>query len=49
MSKNWEDGLRIGQYHNPGTRKKKKRKLPPRPRGRRAGIHKKRMMKRREG
>jgi len=49
MSKNWEDGLRTGEYKNPGTRKKKKRKLSPRPRGLKKGIHKRRMAKRREG
>jgi len=49
VSKNWEDGLRIGEYKNPGTMKKKKRKLPPRPRGLKVGIHKRRMTKRREG
>ena len=49
MSKNWEDGLRVGEYHNPGTMKKKKKKLQRRPRGLRVGIHKKRMANRREG
>jgi len=47
VSKNWEDGLRIGEYKNPGTMKKKKKKLPIRPRGLRVGIHKRRMVNRR--
>jgi len=49
VSKNWEDGLRAGEYKNPGTMKKKKRKLPPRPRGLKVGIHKKRMANRKGG
>jgi len=47
VSKNWEDGLQVGEYKNPGTMKKKKRKLPPRPRGKIIGIRNKRMENRR--
>ena len=47
MSKNWEDGLRAGEYRTLGSMKKKKRGKPsPRPRGLKVGIHKKRMEKR---
>jgi len=44
----WEQGVRLGEFHNPGTMKKKKKgKPPPRPRGLKVGIHAKRMAKRR--
>jgi len=47
VSKNWEDGLRSGAYKDPGSMNKKKRgKLPPRPRGLKVGIRKARMEKR---
>lgn len=48
MSKGtWERGVRERSFKNLGTMKKKKRgKLPPRPRGLREGIHKIRMAKR---
>jgi len=50
LSKNWEDGLRAGEYKNPGSMKKKKRGKPPqRPRELKDGIHKVRMAKRRTG
>jgi len=43
----WAEGVRIGEFKNPGTRKKKKCDKPrPRPRGLRVGVHKKRMAKR---
>ena len=45
--KTWAEGVRTGEFKNPGTRKKKTCGKPrPRPRGRRVGIHKKRMEKR---
>lgn len=46
-TKNWEDGLRLGLYRNPGTRKHKKRGKPPARAPRRVGIHKIRMARRR--
>jgi hypothetical protein len=45
----WDEGIRRGEFKNPGTMKKKKTgKPPPRPRGLRKGIRKIRMENRRE-
>jgi len=44
----WGQGVRSGEFHNPGTMKKKTRgKTPPRPRGLKVKIHAKRMAERR--
>ena len=47
LTKTWEDGVRKGEYRNPGTRKHKKRGKPSATGKLRIGIHKIRMARRR--
>jgi hypothetical protein len=47
FSGDWSDGIRTGNYHNQGTKKRKKTgKRPPHPRGLKKGIRKIRIKKR---